>query len=80
MASSSHDISNDEGHAEVSEAELAQVRVSVSDTFERLAAAEQSTLHRFGHAAKILHSPLMGIAVFHTHVWPQAGSGSHLRR
>jgi hypothetical protein len=57
MASSSHDISNDEGHAEVSEAELAQVRVSVSDTFERLAAAEQSTLHRFGHAAKILHSP-----------------------
>ncbi len=45
MASSSHDISNDEGHAEVSEAELAQVRVSVSDAFERLAEAGQSTLH-----------------------------------
>jgi hypothetical protein len=65
MASPSHDLSNGEGHAEVSEAELAQVRVSVSDALERLAAAGQRSLPTDCHAeiwpcGQILRGPPHG--------------------
>jgi hypothetical protein len=83
MASSSHDLPNDKDYVEVSEAELAQVRVSVFTPCSSLSVDElwpettpQIVILRILAPRPFCIVALLGITVFHRQGGFQPGSGN----